>query len=410
MKRILLLVALAIVYVAADDDTRPYYYSLLPTYGNQSADGSFNVRFYGTIYKREDDNDNVNFASDFLSAVDVLKLKGDATTDAQKQNLNDRLDPFTHWDLQRDESPTFNIVQGNVDVTMTRQTDLVGQIDEFLKFQDSTVTLGTPFKYKAKNPADAGNTQANFTIYSNSGYTIYADLDDILRVTEIWNPYEGLKKTLVDDFVPVSGMPNVLSQWNNKLGSDVAFHYATITPIPIAGAYVKWLPTVYPSGSLDMRPINIFHPDDVFDARQKQLERYAETFPKRRLVMLGDTSTNDLIKAYPEFARNFPSQLGCIFIRNITHSYPDYSNPLIDLEKEFQGVPRTKWYVFNNAEELLSVDILGGNCHPAGVPANQTTASGGYEGTGTRSANSASASTTSIVSVLILCILTVLFM
>jgi phosphatidate phosphatase APP1 len=398
--KVLILLLVCIAVIAADG---PYQYELLPTYGNQSADGTFNVRFYGLIYKRDDSNDNVNVASDFITSDIIQQLNNDATTSEEKNNLQMNLDPFLHWDFQHGEKVTFNIPTGNVNVVMNDESDTAGEIDQFGSFTDSQITIGNQYQYTAVDPQDSSGFRGNFTIYPANGWAVVSDLDDVLRITQIWEPFTGLKNTFEEDYVPVPGMPALFANWSRTLPNP-SFHYATTTPIPLAGAYIRWLPTTYPLGTLDMRPVDLFHPDDVLNARQDQLERLGETFPKRKFIMVGDTSSNTLIKAYPEFARNFPSQLGCIFIRNITYTYPDYSNSLIDLEKEFEGVPRTKWFVFNTPEELYSTDIVGGNCHPAGVPANQTTSSGGYGGT--RTSNSAvTTSATSLITLFVVLVL-----
>jgi phosphatidate phosphatase APP1 len=374
-----LVVVLAIVALISADDSGPFYYMYIPSYGNQSADGSFNVRFYGLIYTRDELSNNF-IASDFINSDLANQLQDSATTDVERQNLKNNLDPFLHWDLQNNEQITFNIPTAGVNVTMTDHTGLDGQFDEFLSFNDSTLQIGGIARFLAVNPVDARPIQGNATIYAAKGISVISDLDDVLRITTIWKPLDGLKNTFMEPYVPVPGMPKLLQQWQKQL-QNPGFHYATTTPVPLAGAYTEWIYGVYPFGALDLRPLNIADPDAILNARADQLTRIGQTYPSRRFIMLGDTSSNTLIKAYPQFARDHPEQLACIFIRNITYTYPDYSNPLIDLEKEFQGVPRQQWFVFNTPDDLYNIDIASLNCHPPGVPANQTTASGGYGGT-----------------------------
>jgi len=373
---------LALCMIACADT--PYKYLYVPGYGNYSSDGSANARFYGLIYKdKEEDN---TILSNFISSGDIKLLRANASDPAQKQRLELNLDPFLHWDLQTFEKITFD-VKGGSSVTMDDRTGLDGQFDEFHNVPASALQKGVFVNYTAANPVDSNNGYGNITIYSSTGYSIISDLDDVLRDSRIWDIPTLVRDTMLEAPVAVKGMPELYRNWSRNV-PNVAFNYATTTPILLAPIYLRWLYTVYPYGSLDFRPINILEPDQIIQVRADQVKRIGETFRNRKFVMMGDTSSKDTTTAYPDFARKFPNQLACIFIRNITATFPDYYNSQINLEEDFQGVPREKWFVWDKAEDLYNIDITSGNCHPPGYSVNQTTASGGYAGTRTASGSS----------------------
>jgi phosphatidate phosphatase APP1 len=313
-------------------------------------------------------------------------LNQTANTTAKQQFLRTNLDPFLHWHPLKDQLITFNIRGNYVNSTIKTGTD--GQFDQFMNFSDPTFNAPGVVNYTAVDPIDGQAMQGNATILPPTGYSVVADIDDVIRITKVWEPLTGLRNTFVEPYQPVPEMPQLFNLLN-KL-PNVGFHYATTTPMPIAATYVRWIYTTYPFGSLDMRPINVADPSGALNARTDQLNRLRETFPRRKFIMIGDVASGTLLRAYPNFAKQYPNNTACIFIRNTTYSYPNFSNPTVNLERDFQGVPRSRWFVFNEPSDLFDIDFTSDNCHPPGIPRNQTTMSGGYEGTGTDAPKSSS--------------------
>jgi len=346
--------------------------TFLPTYANQTADGNWNVRLYGFAYNSTTQQNNT--FSDYLSDTTIKALQHAANGDEEKANLTRNLQPFLYANYLSGINITVSL--DNQTVTTPQPTNFTGVFNEFVGVPNVTQPAGSVVDFSAVSPA-AVNSTGNVTLVPQTGYSVIADIDDVLRITEIWHPITGLENTFLRPYVPVPNMPQVFSQWNNTLPNST-FHYGTTTPIPLASTYIQWLNWNYPYGSLDMRPMDISHPDEILDARQKQLTELVETFPNRQFIMIGDTSSSTLLKAYPNFARQYPNNTACIFLRNITASYPNFENPMMNLQKSFDGVPPEKWFVFDNATSLLNVNIPNGNCHPNGIPPTQTTESGGF--------------------------------
>src|SRR5947207_15848956 len=110
-------------------------------------------------------------------------------------------------------------------------------------------------------------------------------------------------------------MPELYYHWQQTL-PGASFHYDTTTPTQLTRTYIDYLFNNYPPVSLDMRPLNLTDPTVIFTARKDSLVRLFQTFPNRKFILVGDTSSSTLLKAYPQIAQQFPDQLACIFIRN----------------------------------------------------------------------------------------------
>jgi phosphatidate phosphatase APP1 len=208
-------------------------------------------------------------------------------------------------------------------------------------------------------------------------FTVVSDIDDVVRITKVYVPTTGLKNSFAEPYVNIAGMPELYAHWMQTL-PGAALHFDTTTPLELsmpaycsvsaltvrkARTYVDYLFANYPLGSLDMRPINLTEPSDVLDARSKSLQRIFQTFPNRKFVLVGDTSSSTLLTAYPEIAQmvglsissrdlltrtQYPSQLACIFIRNTTatdsddrkHSLSRPSGPFDAFAKSCRTTPK----------------------------------------------------------------------
>lgn len=197
------------------------------------------------------------------------------------------------------------------------------------------------------------------------GITIVSDIDDVLRITRVYVPNQGLFNSFVQPYFNVPGVPELFNTWSKSL-SGIAFHYDTTTPVELTRTYVDYLFNNFPVGSLEMRPINISDPSQILEARMNSLVKLFQTFPQRkfgmlkvsyahllanfclRKVLIGDTSSSTLLSAYPEIATRFPNQTACIFIRNTSATDPDDVIPYST--KEFQNLSNTQYFFYRTPD------------------------------------------------------------
>ena len=146
----------------------------------------------------------------------------------------------------------------------------------------------------------SGTDTGNATAYlvPPTGITIVNDIDDILRVTKIYQPAQGLLNTFAHPFVPWMNMPSIYANWSNSI-PNLHFHYLTTTPEQITRFYESFIFANYPAGSFDTRPLNFSDVSATLSIRKFLLQKIFETFPQRKFILVADTSNADVMRDYP---------------------------------------------------------------------------------------------------------------
>lgn len=85
-----------------------------------------------------------------------------------------------------------------------------------------------------------GTNTGNATAYlvPPTGFTIISDIDDILRVTKIYDPVEGLLNSFARAFTPWMNMPDIYANWSATI-PNFHFHYLTTTPEQVTRNYME---------------------------------------------------------------------------------------------------------------------------------------------------------------------------
>ena len=119
-----------------------------------------------------------------------------------------------------------------------------------------------------------GAPDGNATSYlvSDQGLTVISDIDDILRVTKIYEPKQGLLNTFAKPFTPWMNMPDVYRNWSESL-PNMHFHYLTTTPEQVTRNYMQFIYSTYPGGSFDTRPLNFSNVAATLSIRKFLLDK-----------------------------------------------------------------------------------------------------------------------------------------
>ena len=86
------------------------------------------------------------------------------------------------------------------------------------------------------NGTDTGNATA--FLVPPQGITFISDIDDILRVTKIYDPKEGLLNSFAREFTPWMNMPEIYANWSATI-PNFHFHYLTTTPEQATRNYME---------------------------------------------------------------------------------------------------------------------------------------------------------------------------
>lgn len=207
---------------------------------------------------------------------------------------------------------------GTQDLDFPYPTTPQGDFDGFIPIQQNGLQAGNATQQIQRlNVYVKGTNTGNATAYlvPETGVTIISDIDDILRVTKIYQPKEGLLNSFARPFTPWLNMPEIYANLSKSL-PNMHFHYLTTTPEQITRNYMSYIYSTYPGGSFDTRPLNFSDVSATLSIRKSLLTKVIQTFPKRKFILVADTSNADVMRDYPQMATDFPGQVLCILLRN----------------------------------------------------------------------------------------------
>lgn len=363
----------------------------IPPYANWTDQG-WNVRFHGNVYKtpnisREKLDDLANV---FLIGVDIDQLN--STEQDQARNLTQEIfivqqgdrnvtlhlepAPSQGGDGEPGGSNAITPPGGSQNVTMPYETTPEGDFDAFVHIRN--VSGGGLLAGNETNNVQRLNVYANGTLTGNAtaylvpteGITFISDIDDILRVTKIYDPKEGLLNSFARPFTQWMNMPEIYANWSRTLPNSTHFHYLTTTPEQVTRNYMDFIFKTYPGGSFDTRPLNFSDVSATLSIRKFLLDKVFATFPKRKFVLIADTSNSDVIKAYPQLAHDHPDQVQCIFLRNTSST--DDSDWFPYDTSGFEGLNNRSYMFFHVPDDLRGLDIANGQCLNETIKQNVT--------------------------------------
>ncbi|KAI0602322.1 hypothetical protein F4775DRAFT_581673 [Biscogniauxia sp. FL1348] len=382
-----------------DDDlaATPTQVLNVPGYANWTEQG-WNVRVHGNVYKQPNISQEKldDLADIFLIGTSIDELQPNEQTQArnltasifvvQQGDLNVTINFVNDVNVRPNASGgVINAEGGAQSIQLPYETTPEGDFDAFIILQNTTGSNGGHLVAgNATNSIQALNMYANGTLSGNAtaylvpptGFTIISDIDDILRITKIYEPKEGLLNSFARPFTPWENMPEIYANWSASI-DDFHFHYLTTTPEQVTRNYMEFIYKTYPLGSFDTRPLNFSDVSATLSIRKFLLEKIFQTFPQRKFVLMGDTTNSDVMKDYPQLVRDFPGQVQCIFLRNT--SATDDGDLFPYDTSGFEGLNQTQYMFFVHADDLRGADIVGGNCHNAAVQQNVTF---GWQGQG----------------------------
>jgi phosphatidate phosphatase APP1 len=359
-------------------------------YANWTQQG-WNVRVRGNVFKQPDiSQDKVDeLANKFLIDTQVKDLP--PSQQAQARNLTREI----YVVQQEDQNVTINFVNdvtvrpdasggavnaqgGAQSINLPTLTTDQGDFDIFVTLRNTTGPNGGHLipgsntkQIQTLNMYAQGTDTGNATAYlvPNEGITILSDIDDILRVTKIYVPKEGLLNSFARPFTPWMNMPQIYANWSATI-PDFHFHYLTTTPEQITRNYMEFIYQTYPLGSFDTRPLNFSDVSATLQIRRFLLDKIFQTFPRRKFILVGDTTNSDVMKAYPALYKDYPGQVICIFLRNTTATDSDNRFPYDT--SGFKDIPQNNYMFFKVPDDLSKLDISNGQCYNASIKQNVT--------------------------------------
>ncbi|MCJ1273415.1 hypothetical protein MMC21_001206 [Puttea exsequens] len=349
----------------------------IPGYGNWT-DRGWNLRFHGNVFKQPNISESKldDLANVFVIGTSIQSLPPSQASQArnltaeifvlQQDNrnvtFNLRPAPAAGASGERGGGGAVEAAGGSQQIRFPTPTTPEGDFDGFIQINDAGLLAGNSTKeIQRMNVYAQGDINGNTTAYlvPDTGLTVISDIDDILRVTKIYQPKEGLTNSFVLPFTPWMNMPDIYANWSRSI-PNFHFHYLTTTPEQITRNYMDFIYKTYPGGSFDTRPLNFSDVSATLSIRKFLLEKIFQTYPHRKFVLVADTSNSDVMKDYPAMATEFPGQVQCIFLRNTSST--DSSDKFPYDTKGFQGLSNNTYMFFNVPDDLTHLDIINGQC------------------------------------------------
>lgn len=216
--------------------------------------------------------------------------------------------------------------------------------DHWLKFQSQ------PRK------GDGRTFDGYIQLLNPNGVSIISDIDDTIKESNVSDKKELLKNTFLRKFKPIRGLANVYQKWQS---TGAAFHYVSASPWQLYPSLLEFISTEnFPKGSFYLRNFRIKDGSffQLFKSSQQYkfdtIEKIIVNNPKRMFILVGDSGEHDP-EVYGHLARKYSEQIIKVLIRQA----PGQTINDIRFETAFGRISKSKWLVFAQAEELLTLEL-----------------------------------------------------
>ena len=208
-------------------------------------------------------------------------------------------------------------------------------------------------------PGDTRRMKGSVQFVRPRGLSVITDIDDTIKVSEVSDKARLLKNTFLEPYEAVAGMAAIFEK---LAANEAVFHYVSSSPWQLYEPLEAMLRTTgFPRGSLHLKQFrwkdssffDLFAP--AGETKLPVVESLIQRFPDRRFVLFGDAGELDP-EIYGELARRYPTRILLVCIR--------LPCPEFDIAARFQhafrDIPRSRWTVFSDPDELGTVDALAG--------------------------------------------------
>ncbi len=178
-----------------------------------------------------------------------------------------------------------------------------------------------------------------------TGVSVISDIDDTVKVSYISDRKRMFDAAFYQDFEAVKGMPNLYQNWS-KQGAD--FHFVSSSPWQLYQPLAEFAEGFdFPRASFSLKKIRM--KDETFLNLFKSglvtkpiaIRTILDRYPSRKFVLVGDSSEQDP-QAYAMIAREYPTQIAKIIIRNV-HADKSLNEQYKSI---FEGLSRRLWTTF----------------------------------------------------------------
>lgn len=194
------------------------------------------------------------------------------------------------------------------------------------------------------------------------GWAVISDVDDTIKITLTSEPAGILRSTFVDEPTPVPGMPEFYRFLQKQLPSASPFFYLSASPYNLYPFLRDFRDAHYPYGQLFLRDWSWRSIPGLLKSltlgtheyKLNQIDKIHEWFPRKRMVLIGDSTQNDP-EVYGDAYRVYgPGWIKIILVLRVTDisafGFEEKNRPQ-RFKQAFAGVPESVWHVFELPSE-----------------------------------------------------------
>lgn len=218
------------------------------------------------------------------------------------------------------------------------------------------------------------------TVFADpEGWGVISDIDDTIKITHVLSHLAVLKYTFALPPAPVPGMPEFYSNVLHPTLNNPVWFYLSASPYNLYPFIAGFLDDYrFPKGTTILRDLSwqdlqefIYISLTVDTAKYKldRLHKIHEWFPKRKMVLIGDSTQSDP-EVYGAVARKWEHWVGAVYIRlvkGVDEEREKKLNCRERFEKAFEGVNRKLWVTFDDVEELIRPLTVMARADPSGT-------------------------------------------
>ena len=318
---------------------------LFPTYAWLSDDErSWELDVHGWIFEQEAGRGVRSVVVDELR--EKLKLREGSD---QAQLFEKRTRAFL-VDNERNKRIAVEMVGRPITLTASAED---GHFQGRARIPTSAVELGTDSieMRVLLRPSDSRVFAARVALVPTEGVTIVSDIDDTIKVSNVRDRSDLLRRTFTLPFEPV---PEMAAAYRRLLGKKGHLHFVSSSPWqlfePVRDLVraESFPPATYGLKRIRVKDTSLLHLlSDPEQTKPAAIEKLIARFQKRDFILVGDSGEKDP-EVYGSLARKYPERVRLTLIRNVTDEPRDAAR----YEQAFAEVPADRWRVFEDASTI----------------------------------------------------------
>jgi phosphatidate phosphatase APP1 len=183
------------------------------------------------------------------------------------------------------------------------------------------------------------------------GLSVISDIDDTVKVTHVGSRRRMIALTFLERFEAIKGMAQKYAGW---VAEGAALHFISSSPWPLYEPLESFLAdSGFPHATIALKNVALKDRSirnllsKATKTKPPAIDALLRDFPRRRFVLIGDTSENDA-EIYVDVARRHAGQVRRILIRECEGR----ASGLMRARRALSGLDEETWRIFRTADEL----------------------------------------------------------